>query len=394
MVIVRSGQFFILGAILLSVLFFLGLTLTNTLLTSPKKDISFLSENYKRDLPRAFNLGVLQGQSGRSLGNFTNFTDSVLTQNFINFTAFFVVSEPADNDTVDITIGNFLDSPLSVDIKLDNSGTLGAVGSGNVQSVPGGRRLYLQGEEEPLPLPSPGPGCPSGGRDTLIDSSPQTTCNAGMPPGQTCMVSFNYSDSNDCPAQARVGLGISYDTSPGNEAMLRKANINTSCSPGKVMKIVSTILGCTDGWNCVQYLNGQAGVQDSGNPTPDFANITWILEACPGFGGSYDVANKGVAELGSQINFNDFVSFQLPPPPNSPPDVTGVSTSPDADGNLTCSYSGTSDADGDAVFAHYSWLRDGSPAQALNMPFDTELDGRTYDYSGNNLTGNLTGPSA
>ncbi|MBI4019812.1 MAG: LamG domain-containing protein [Candidatus Aenigmarchaeota archaeon] len=28
------------------------------------------------------------------------------------------------------------------------------------------------------------------------------------------------------------------------------------------------------------------------------------------------------------------------------------------------------------------------------MPFDTELDGQAHDYSGNNLTGNLTGPAA
>ncbi|MBI4175813.1 MAG: LamG domain-containing protein [Candidatus Aenigmarchaeota archaeon] len=444
----RKAQFFILGAILLSILFFVGLTLSNTLTGPVTKDLTFLSENVKREFPRALNLGYLGGETGESLKNFTQFTDSGLEQNFINFTAFFVVSEPAQNDTVNLTIGNFLDSPVSVGIEIGSAGSLGFSGLGTAQdkrnenkiafssysgsSPISGKTISLQarcgdGICDPLfgetcascfadcqsecPLPICGDGQCNGGetcstcstdcgacpacQDSLMDSNPWSSCNPGnLSLSQACRVNFTYNDGNrfvlqPCGISDTFGLAAAYSgpIPPVPNVFFRKSNINNTCGPGRIVRVLGVEFpSCGPGWRCsiTNPFDGRIVVEDLGS-SPGPAVASWIVEPCPTSGGNYDVADK------NNTAGSVYTQMQLPPPNNTAPNVGSIAT--DTTGaDYVCKDFGTSDADNDAVFLHYNWLNNGNPIQALNMPFDSELDNRAYDYSGNGFTGNLIWP--
>ncbi len=109
------GQFFILGAILLIILFFIGLPITKPVLNSPSEDLPYISRNVQSEFPRALNLGLNHSSEHHSMGDFTLFFNRTLADHSVRFKALWIYTK---NHTtgVNLTIGNYLGSGTTVSL--------------------------------------------------------------------------------------------------------------------------------------------------------------------------------------------------------------------------------------------------------------------------------------
>ena len=99
-----KGQFFIAAAVMICMLFFLGMPLAGTdIRASAEKDMRYLAENLKTELPHALNLGLKENLSTACLVSFTRFADSVLSGKRVDFRGFWVVSKGGDATSVSYT---------------------------------------------------------------------------------------------------------------------------------------------------------------------------------------------------------------------------------------------------------------------------------------------------
>jgi hypothetical protein len=116
----RKGQFFILGAVLVCMLFFIGLPLYGPQLQSYRKDLSFFSDNLESELPRTLNLGIKAGSGTSSLADFSRFAGSTLSGQGVKFQSLWVVAEPQTSG-VQVTVGNFMGQAQSLSITVDGN---------------------------------------------------------------------------------------------------------------------------------------------------------------------------------------------------------------------------------------------------------------------------------
>ncbi len=117
------GQFYLIGAVILLILFFVGLPFSQLPLSQSGKDVNYLLDNLKTEYPRALNLGKNASAGPTTLTNFTHFLTSRLADRLVNFSAVWVVAENATNGTyVNFTGGNYLGA--SAVIHLNISGTV------------------------------------------------------------------------------------------------------------------------------------------------------------------------------------------------------------------------------------------------------------------------------
>ena len=117
----RKGQFFILGAVLICMLFFIGLPLYGPQLQSYRKDLSFVSANLETEFPKALNLGIKAGSGTSSLVDFSRFAGSTLSGQGMKFQSLWVVAEPQSSG-IQVTVGNFMGQAQSLSITVDGSG--------------------------------------------------------------------------------------------------------------------------------------------------------------------------------------------------------------------------------------------------------------------------------
>ena len=113
-----KGQFFILGAVLMCAVFFVGLPLYGPQVQVSREDLKYISDNLEREFPRALNLGMKSGSGTSSLADFSRFADSGLSGQGMDFKGFWVVAEP-DGSGVRITIGNFMGTSQSASITVN-----------------------------------------------------------------------------------------------------------------------------------------------------------------------------------------------------------------------------------------------------------------------------------
>lgn len=112
------GQFFILGAILVCILFFSFFPFHPSLLTShPSKDLTYLSKNIKKEIPKALNLGLKEKNISK-LFEFSEFVKTSLKEKYTNFCSFYLISFPQSTG-INLTIGNFLCKPISITLKIN-----------------------------------------------------------------------------------------------------------------------------------------------------------------------------------------------------------------------------------------------------------------------------------
>jgi len=129
----RKGQFFILGAVLMCAVFFVGLPLYGPQVQASRKDLSIISGNLEREFPRALNLGMKSGSGTASLADFSVFAGSALTGQGMDFRAFWIVAEPQDSD-LRITAGNFMGQSQSVQIEVNSEVWVFAIADDATQS--------------------------------------------------------------------------------------------------------------------------------------------------------------------------------------------------------------------------------------------------------------------
>jgi len=117
---IMKGQFFLIGAVLLIILFFLGLPFISPSLTSPSNDLPFLSENLKQEFPAAYNLGLNQSDEINVLKNWSIFLNDTFHDHLINFTTLWITSYNVSN-TVNFTIGNYLGGNSTVNLTISST---------------------------------------------------------------------------------------------------------------------------------------------------------------------------------------------------------------------------------------------------------------------------------
>lgn len=116
------GQFFILGAILLAVMFFIGLPLIKPLLSSPSSDLSYLSSNIYSEFPVALNLGLNQSDELRVLKNFTSFVNETLYDHFVRFSSLWIYAKNSSTN-VNFTVGNYLNMNTTINLTISSTET-------------------------------------------------------------------------------------------------------------------------------------------------------------------------------------------------------------------------------------------------------------------------------
>ena len=116
----RKGQFFILGAVLICALFFIGLPLYGPQIQSYRKDLSFISSNLESEFPRALNLGLRSGSGTGSLADFSAFSRDILAGQNVKLQSLWVVTEPQASGVL-VTVGNFMGYTQSLSITVDGS---------------------------------------------------------------------------------------------------------------------------------------------------------------------------------------------------------------------------------------------------------------------------------
>jgi len=113
-----SGQFFIVGAILLSIAFYMGLSAAKPLTTAPTTDMVYLSANIHRELPRALNFGLLDGTPEDTLMDFTRYIYRLMRERYINFTILWVVMRGNGTDAVEVIVGNLMGREVMVNLSM------------------------------------------------------------------------------------------------------------------------------------------------------------------------------------------------------------------------------------------------------------------------------------
>lgn len=113
----RKGQFFIIGALVIIILMYTGLTLSEPIIKSPEADLGFFFNNINSEYPRALNFGLAENDV-TVLQDFTRFLDDRMMRHYANLTALWVVLEGDGSTTVQVTAGNYLkkDTVVSVDL--------------------------------------------------------------------------------------------------------------------------------------------------------------------------------------------------------------------------------------------------------------------------------------
>ncbi len=129
-----KGQFFILGAVLICILFYIGMPLYAPSINSQKGDISLASSNIASEFPKALNLGVKEGAGPGSLVDFSQFARSRLLEQSMGFRALWVVAEP-ESSMVRITAGNFMGSQEVVNVTAGGSQQSFVLDDGTYQSA-------------------------------------------------------------------------------------------------------------------------------------------------------------------------------------------------------------------------------------------------------------------
>ncbi len=126
-----KGQFFILGAVLLCALFYIGMPPPEAITMVFTGDLSYLHRNIGEEFPKALNFGVNQSRSCNDLLNFTRFIYNKMRERRINFTAAWLVTEYTDpdnplNSNLNVIIGNFLglETSFTVNISVGSSETI------------------------------------------------------------------------------------------------------------------------------------------------------------------------------------------------------------------------------------------------------------------------------
>ncbi len=119
-----KGQFFILGAMLLCTLFFLGLPQIAVHSAPRDTGLSPLADNLEREIPHALNLALAEDQDTQKLGEFLDFARNNSAERYSDMEALWVVilPDPGNPGYVSLEAGNWLGRRVSLYLSVDGDG--------------------------------------------------------------------------------------------------------------------------------------------------------------------------------------------------------------------------------------------------------------------------------
>lgn len=126
-----KGQFFLLGAVLMITIFFIGSVSTREVFVSlPDADLPYITTNLMAEYPKALNLGSNSSGGVEAVINFSGFVNSSLSERYIKFHSLWVVTQNSSTD-LNVTVGNWLGSSQEVSLGIGaTSSTLSIPPSG------------------------------------------------------------------------------------------------------------------------------------------------------------------------------------------------------------------------------------------------------------------------
>lgn len=117
-----KGQFFLLGALLISVMFFIGLPSAVRLVTSDVSDMEYLADNIAGEIPRSLNLGIESGSGTSGLEDFSSFLCSKADERSMVLSLIWVYTEPYGTG-VRVTTGNYMGNTENIRLSVDSDQT-------------------------------------------------------------------------------------------------------------------------------------------------------------------------------------------------------------------------------------------------------------------------------
>jgi hypothetical protein len=131
-----KGQFFLLGAILLCSLFFIGLPTSQVLIDTPSHDLDYVLQNLEKEFPHALNLGLDDGNPRQVMENFTSWTRGLAKGFFMNLSSVWIFAQgDPSTGNVTISVGNYMGSDMSIELYLDSEHKSLFVQDGDSDSV-------------------------------------------------------------------------------------------------------------------------------------------------------------------------------------------------------------------------------------------------------------------
>lgn len=132
------GQFFLAGALILVLMFYVGMVpLLSPSYSGPEiRDvISDLFDNAEREYPKAFNIGMNSSGAAETLANFTAFIKNAAVGRSASMHVLWVVTENMSGD-LNLTVGNFLGYAANVTLNVSGDvRTLGVQDGGTESAV-------------------------------------------------------------------------------------------------------------------------------------------------------------------------------------------------------------------------------------------------------------------
>ena len=136
-----KGQFFVLGAILICSLFFIGVPKFTAIISEPSGDLQYITLNLRSELSHAHNIGVNSSSVINVMKNFTHFVESSMLDRGVGYSSVWVLFKNTTGTTINITAGNFFGENVTINIDVDGTDknltiSNGTVGSTTFSSVP------------------------------------------------------------------------------------------------------------------------------------------------------------------------------------------------------------------------------------------------------------------
>ena len=117
----KKGQFFLLGAFLIAVLFFVALPRPASISFEGTDDMRHFALNLQKEMPNAFNLGIRQGDYLSVMNNFTWFAARVLNDRDISFTTMMGFGNNISTTDFNVKVWKYYGSNLTVNITIGSS---------------------------------------------------------------------------------------------------------------------------------------------------------------------------------------------------------------------------------------------------------------------------------
>ena len=131
----KKGQFFIIGALLFILLFYIGVSAKfseNIVIRS--SDLNYLYKNIDREYRHVYNIGLNQSSEQETLVNFTQFVRNVTKERNVNFQTLVVFTKNSSVD-LNVTILNYFSTDLNISIDVSGETQTQIVGSDSAANM-------------------------------------------------------------------------------------------------------------------------------------------------------------------------------------------------------------------------------------------------------------------